>query len=133
MPVEIPKDTWPGSVETVTLGATADDGGTRAATVTIGGETSLPFMHFEGEVAHRPVIALEIMSSRPDWSPVLLEAWGDVVDDPARWAAAEREWLCMPCTLPRSSWHVVAASITADTMSFRSGPSAGAPSRSAAR
>ncbi len=91
MPVEIPKDTWPGSVLTVSLGATADDGGTRGATVTIGGETSLPFMHFEGPVAHGPVIALEIMSSRPDWSPVLLEAWGDALDDPARWAAAAQE------------------------------------------
>ncbi len=91
MPVEIPKDTWPGSVLTVSLGATADDGGTRGATVTIGGETSLPFMHFEGPVAHGPVIALEIMSSRPDWSPVLLEAWGDALDDPARWAVAAQE------------------------------------------
>jgi acetyl-CoA decarbonylase/synthase complex subunit delta len=91
MPVEIPKNTWPGSVQTVSLGATADDGGTRSAVVTIGGETSLPFMHFEGPVAHRPVIALEIMSSRPEWSPVLLEAWGDVLDDPARWAAAAEE------------------------------------------
>jgi acetyl-CoA decarbonylase/synthase complex subunit delta len=87
MAVEIPKDTWAGSVQTVSLGATADDGGTRAV-VTIGGETSLPFMHFEGPVAHRPAIALEMMSSRPDWSPVLMEAWGDVLDDPARWAAA---------------------------------------------
>jgi acetyl-CoA decarbonylase/synthase complex subunit delta len=78
-------------VQTVCLGATADDGGTRAATVTIGGETSLPFLHFEGPVAHRPAIALEVMSSRPDWSPVLYDAWGDVLDDPARWAAAAEE------------------------------------------
>jgi acetyl-CoA decarbonylase/synthase complex subunit delta len=91
MPVEIPKDTWPGAVQVVALGATADDGGTRTATVTIGGETSLPFMHFEGPVAHPPVIAIEVMSSRPDWSPVLFDAWGDVLDDPARWAAAAEE------------------------------------------
>ena len=91
MPVEIPKDTWPGSVETISLGATAEGGGTRAAAVTIGGETSLPFLHFEGPVSHRPVIALEMMSSRPNWSPVLHEAWGDVLDDPPRWAAAAEE------------------------------------------
>ncbi len=91
MPVEIPKDTWPGAVEAITLGATADHGGTRTTTVTVGGETSLPFMHFEGPVAHPPVIALEVTASRPDWSPALLEAWGDVLDDPARWAAAAEE------------------------------------------
>jgi acetyl-CoA decarbonylase/synthase complex subunit delta len=87
MSIEIPKDKWPGAVETVTLGATADQGGTRAKTVTIGGEQTLPFLHFESETPHRPVIALEMTSSRPEeWSQVLRDAWGDVLDDPARWA-----------------------------------------------
>jgi acetyl-CoA decarbonylase/synthase complex subunit delta len=87
MSIEIPTDKWPGAVKTVTLGATAEQGGTRSATVTIGGEQSLPFLHFENETPHRPVIALEMTSSRPtDWSQVLLDAWGDVLDDPARWA-----------------------------------------------
>ncbi len=31
MPIEIPKDKWPGSVRQVTLGATAAEGGTRTA------------------------------------------------------------------------------------------------------
>lgn len=89
MPVEIPADKWPGQVKTVTLGATPEQGGTRSHTVTVGGETTLPFMHFEGETPHRPVIAIEIKDRRPDdWSPLLLEAWGDVVDDPAAWAKA---------------------------------------------
>lgn len=89
MPIEIPKDSWQGTVHTVTLGATAQDGGTRASTVTIGGERTLPFLHFEGTNPNRPVIALEMTSARPsDWSEVLLEAWGDVVDDPGRWSAA---------------------------------------------
>ena len=47
MPVEIPKDTWPGTVRTVTLGATAAQGGTRKTTVTVGGEKTLPFLNFE--------------------------------------------------------------------------------------
>jgi acetyl-CoA decarbonylase/synthase complex subunit delta len=89
VPVEMPKDSWPGAVKAVTLGATAQDGGTRASTVTIGGERTLPFLHFEQEPAHRPAIALEITSARPnDWSAALLEAWGDVVEDPGRWAEA---------------------------------------------
>ncbi len=89
MSIEIPKDKWPGVVQTVTLGATAEQGGTRTKVVTIGGEQTLPFMHFENETPHRPVIALEMMASRPgDWSQVLQDAWGDVLDDPARWAQA---------------------------------------------
>jgi acetyl-CoA decarbonylase/synthase complex subunit delta len=89
MPVEIPKDKWPGAVRVVTLGATAQEGGTRSRTVTVGGEKSLPFMHFEAETPHRPVVAVEIKDQRPtDWSPLLLQTWGDVVDDPAAWAKA---------------------------------------------
>jgi acetyl-CoA decarbonylase/synthase complex subunit delta len=92
MPIEIPVDKWPGTVNTVTLGATAADGGTRSKVVTIGGEKSLPFMHFENETPHRPVIAMEMMASRPnDWSQVLLDAWGDVLSDPAQWAQAYEE------------------------------------------
>ena len=89
MPVEIPKDKWPGAVRTITLGATAAEGGTRSHTVTIGGETALPFMHFESEMPNRPKVAIEIKDHRPeDWSPLLLEAWKDVIDDPAKWAQA---------------------------------------------
>lgn len=89
MPIEIPKDTWPGTVRKVTLGATAADGGTRAHTVTVGGEKALSFHHFEAPMPYSPVVAVEIKDSRPDdWSPVLLKAWGDVVNDPADWAKA---------------------------------------------
>ena len=92
MSIEIPKDKWPGAVKTVTLGATAEQGGTRTKVVTIGGEQTLPFMHFESETPHRPVIALEMTSPRPgDWSQVLQDKWGDALDDPARWAVACEE------------------------------------------
>ncbi len=92
MPIDIPLDNWPGAVKTVTLGATSDQGGTRSSTVTIGGDQSLPFMHFENPTLNRPVIAMEIAPVRPsDWSAVLLEAWGDVIDDPAAWAQACEE------------------------------------------
>jgi acetyl-CoA decarbonylase/synthase complex subunit delta len=60
--------------------------------VVIGGAATLPFMHFEQATPHRPVIALEIAATRPaDWSPLLAEAWSDVIDDPARWAQACEE------------------------------------------
>lgn len=92
MPVEIPKDQWPGAVRTATLGATAAEGGTRSHTVTVGGEKAMPFMHFESEMPNRPQVAIEIKDRRPDdWSPLLLETWKDVVDDPASWAKAAEE------------------------------------------
>ncbi len=90
--IEIPKEKWSGKVREITLGATAADGGTRAKTVTVGGETTLPFLHFEGEIPHPPVIAIEVQDRKPaDWSPVLLDAWGEVTEDVAAWAKAVEE------------------------------------------
>jgi len=92
MGIDLVKDSWPGAVREVTIGATAADGGSRTRTVTVGGETTLPFMHFEAETPHRPVVALEICDRKPtDWSPLLLEEWGAVMDDPGLWASAAEE------------------------------------------
>jgi len=90
--VEIPKERWTGSIREVTLGATAADGGTRAKTVTVGGQTTLPFLHFEGDTPNPPVIGIEIQDGYPaDWSSTLLEAWGDAANDPATWAKKAEE------------------------------------------
>jgi len=87
--IQIPTEKWSGKVREVTLGATSADGGTRAKTLTVGGETTLPFLHFEGKIPHPPAIVIEIQDRAPaDWSPVLLEAWGDVVNDVTAWAKA---------------------------------------------
>jgi len=92
MPIEIPKEKWAGAVRTITLGATAAEGGTRTRTVTVGGQKAMPFMHFEGEIPHSPVVAIEIKDQRPDdWSPLLGEAWGEAMDDPAAWARAAEQ------------------------------------------
>jgi acetyl-CoA decarbonylase/synthase complex subunit delta len=89
MPIEVPIEKWPGAVRTVTIGATAAEGGSRARAVTVGGEKSLPFMHFESDMPYPPVIAVEIKDRRPeDWSPVLLKTWGAATDDPGSWAKA---------------------------------------------
>ena len=89
MPIEIPKDNWPGTVRTVTIGTSASDGGTRTSTVTVGGQKNLPFLHFENKAPNRPAVAIEIKDHRPDdWSSLLLDAWGDVVNNPAIWAKA---------------------------------------------
>lgn len=89
---EIPVQKWTGRVREVTVGATKDEGGSRTRTVTLGGETTLPFLHFEGELPHPPRIALEVQDRKPeDWSPLLLKAWEEVIDDPAAWAKRAEE------------------------------------------
>lgn len=89
MPVEIPLEKWPGTVRTVTLGATAAEGGTRSHTVMVGGEKTLPFLKFEVPAPNPPVVAVEIRDQRPsDWSALLLKAWGAQVDSLATWAKA---------------------------------------------
>lgn len=92
MALELPKDKWSGSVQVVVLGATAEEGGTRSKTVTVGGETTMPFIHFEAPTPNPPVIALEIKDTYPDdWSPILQKTWGDALNDPANWAKAAEE------------------------------------------
>jgi len=92
MPIEIPKDKWPGNVRVVTIGATAAEGGTRAKTVTVGGQTTMPFMQFEAPTPNTPIVAIEIKSRKPDdWSPLLADVWGDAMEDPAEWAKKAEE------------------------------------------
>ncbi len=91
--LQIPKEKWTGKVREITLGATAAQGGTRQKTVTVGGENTLPFLTFEGEMPHPPALALEVQDRYPDdWSPVLREFWGDVLNDPAAWAQKAEEY-----------------------------------------
>jgi len=92
MPIEIPTENWPGEVVEVTLGATADMGGTRSKVVKVGGEKTLPFLQYEAKTPNLPVIALEIKDFKPnDWSPILLEEFGDVMNDPGTWAKAAED------------------------------------------
>jgi acetyl-CoA decarbonylase/synthase complex subunit delta len=87
--LEIPTKKWTGQVREIVLGATAAEGGTRTRTVTVGGEGTLPFLDFEAPMPNPPRVAIEIKDRKPDdWSPVLKEVWGEVMNDPAEWAKA---------------------------------------------
>jgi acetyl-CoA decarbonylase/synthase complex subunit delta len=81
------KEKWSNTINTVTIGATASEGGTRGKTVTVGGETTLPFLKFEGDIPHAPVIAGLVVDVVPEgWPEVLTSAIGDVIKSPAAWA-----------------------------------------------
>jgi len=92
MPIEIPKDKWPGSIKAITIGATAAEGGTRTRTVTVGGQTTMPYLQYEAPTPHKSIIAIEIKSRKPeDWSALLAETWGAAMTDPAQWAQKAEE------------------------------------------
>jgi acetyl-CoA decarbonylase/synthase complex subunit delta len=87
MSFEVPVEKWSTVVNTVTLGATSDNGGTRASTVTLGGAATLPFLHFEGQIPNRPVVAMEVLDAAPkEWPDTLAKPFGEVLGDPAAWA-----------------------------------------------
>ena len=80
MGFEITKETYAGSIKGITIGK-----GDNA--LTVGGQTSYPFYHFEGEMPNKPVIAMEIWDITPeDWPEAALAPFKDVVSDPAAWA-----------------------------------------------
>ncbi|MGI5882910.1 MAG: CO dehydrogenase/acetyl-CoA synthase subunit delta [Dethiobacteria bacterium] len=87
MVVEIHREKYRSRVREVTLGATSAEGGTRRHIIKVGGEASLPFLHFEGEIPHPPVIAMEVWDIVPEeWPGSLRAYYEDVFADPAAWA-----------------------------------------------
>jgi acetyl-CoA decarbonylase/synthase, CODH/ACS complex subunit delta len=92
MQVPDAKEKWSGRVNTVTIGATKAEGGTRGRTVTIGGHSGIPFLSFDGEMPYPPAIALDVLDKPPvDWPKPLAEIYGDVWSDPAAWARRVKE------------------------------------------
>lgn len=76
----VPKESFNGKVASVDFGK--DD-----KALTIGGDSALPFLSFEGEVPNRPVIAYEIQDCPPDdWPDTVKEVYKDVSGDPVTWA-----------------------------------------------
>lgn len=107
--VEIPTEKWTGKIHEVKLG------GNGRKSVVVGGETTLPFLHFEGKIPNRPLIAIEIQDRNPtDWSPHLISAWGDVLSDPGAWAKKAVEYGADIIVLRLRSAHPEEANTGAD-------------------
>jgi len=76
--VDIPKIKYSGRIKEISVAGGA---------VTVGGETSYPFHLFEGEMPHRPMIAMEVFDSPQDeWPQACLEPFTDVMRSPSAWA-----------------------------------------------
>lgn len=92
MPIPDAKEKWSGRVNTVTLGATSAEGGTRGSTVTVGGESGIPFLSFDGEMPNLPVVALDVWDKQPpQWPQALADVYSDVWSDPTAWAKKAKE------------------------------------------
>jgi acetyl-CoA decarbonylase/synthase, CODH/ACS complex subunit delta len=77
---EIHKESYTGAIKKITLGK-----GDKA--VTVGGEACYPFYNFEGDMPHKPVVAMEVWDIAPDeWPEAALSHFKDVLSDPAAWA-----------------------------------------------
>ncbi|MFC1490739.1 acetyl-CoA decarbonylase/synthase complex subunit delta [Candidatus Latescibacterota bacterium] len=71
---------WTNKILEVTLG-------TEPNQITIGGHSTLPYLHFEGETPNKTYVAMEIIDVVPeDWEPVVTEPFGDAINNPADWA-----------------------------------------------
>jgi acetyl-CoA synthase len=87
--VEIAREKCEEPVWTVTLGAGPDQGGTRGVIHQIGGATCMPFHLWEGEMPHRPLVALEVFDVVAEKYPqALREIYGDLLTDPPAMARA---------------------------------------------
>ncbi|NNF98973.1 MAG: acetyl-CoA decarbonylase/synthase complex subunit delta [Desulfobacteraceae bacterium] len=80
MGFEYYKEAYAGAIKEISLGS-----GDKA--VTVGGESCYPFYQFEGDMPHKPKIAMEVWDMEPDeWPEAALAPFKDVASDPAAWA-----------------------------------------------
>ena len=80
MGFEFYKESYTGGIKEIALGS-----GDKA--VTVGGETGYPFYLFEGDMPHKPKVAMEVWDMEPeDWPEAAIEPFKDVISDPAAWA-----------------------------------------------
>ena len=86
MAVPDTKEKWTGKINEVTIGATKDEGGSRGKTITVGGQSTLPFLNFEGEIPNKAVIAGFVSDTPPDWPDTIKNAIGSEVNSPVEWA-----------------------------------------------
>ncbi len=87
MPVPDVEDGFTGQVNRITLGATKASGGTRSSTLTVGGAKNVVYGGAVDDAGEKPVIAMDVLDSRPqDWPDALAKQYEDVFDSPGDWA-----------------------------------------------
>lgn len=88
MPVPEVVESFVGSVNRITLGATSESGGTRTSTVTVGGAKNVVYAGAFSDAGEKPVVAMDVLDGPPkDWPDELAKVYKDIWDSPAQWAA----------------------------------------------
>jgi len=83
----LPVEKGQGMVSTIKLGNLSSEGGTRGRTYTIGGENCMPFHLWEGQMPHRPLVAMEVFDTVSEKYPEVLRGiYGDLLMDPVEMA-----------------------------------------------
>lgn len=99
MAFTIAKERWTSKVNELVLG-------TDPKVVKVGGDSTLPFLFFEGEMPNRPVTAIEVCDMEPlDWPEILKAPFEGVLADPVAWAKKNVEYGADLVCLRLSSAH----------------------------
>ncbi len=86
------KETFPGRIKEVAVGATPEQGGTRGSRVVVGGSNGLPFHTWESEMPHGPAIAMDVVDTERMVPEVLNGTLGTLAKEPVEWARKCQEW-----------------------------------------
>ncbi len=86
------KESFPGRIKEVAIGATPEHGGTRGARLTVGGSNGLPFHMWECEMPHAPAVAMDVVDTERMLPEVLLGTLGTLAKEPVEWARKCAEW-----------------------------------------
>ncbi len=55
--------------------------------VVVGGQASMPFCSFDGDLGNKPIIAMEVYDVvNPEWPAAVVDPFKDVINDPIAWA-----------------------------------------------
>lgn len=81
-----PTISYKGSVSEVKIGAVKGEGGSRAKSLVIGGEQTMPFYRFMGPTPHEPIVSFDVFDVKVPLPKAVREVYGDAIDDPVEWA-----------------------------------------------
>ncbi len=86
------KETFPGRIKEVAIGAMSEQGGTRGKRVVVGGSNGLPFHKWESDMPHMPAVAMDVVDTERMVPDVLLGTLGALAKEPVEWARKCQEW-----------------------------------------
>lgn len=75
-----------GRIAEVVIGATKDEGGTRARRIRLGGDRWFPFFSNQKPSPKRPIVGMQVLDVPHNVPYAVREALGDAVNDPVEWS-----------------------------------------------